>query len=277
MSLLDGKGGIVSGAAQGLGVAFARSLAENGADVLIFDVKDEVMKVAETLSKETGQNVIGMVADVSKRADVEKVVQTALDKLPGIDVLVNNAGTWRDTPVDSPWEQAVEDYDFIMDTNLKGVLMLSRACGPHMKGRGDANIIQVSTYYVLPAKSDGTNQPHTDLYNASKWALNGFTDAWSKHYAEDGIRVNGLCMGAVDSPMLRNLFEGGKLPDELADVVMQPEQMGQLMIDIIAEGPGGRTGENVGAWVGEPVKLPPKKGPLERITGYNKRLDFSKA
>lgn len=272
MSLLAGKVGIVSGAAQGLGVAFARGLASEGADLVIFDVKSGVENVAESLAAETGRKVIGLVADVSQRADVERVVAAAIERFGRIDVLVNNAGTWRDTPVDSPWEQAVADWDFIMDTNLKGVLMLSRACVPHMKGRDNANIVNVSTYYVLPARSSGTNQPNTDLYNASKWALNGFTDAWAGHLAADGIRVNALCMGATDTPMLRNLFEGGRLPQDLADVVMQPEQMAGLMLDIIREGPEGRSGENVGAWVGAPVELGPRRPPHERITGFNQRV-----
>lgn len=274
MSSLAGKVGIVSGAAQGLGVGFARGLAQEGADLLIFDVRPEVEAVAATLAEETGRTVIGLVADVSKRADVERVVATALDRLGGIDILVNNAGTWRNTPVDSSWEQAIEDWDFIMDTNLRGLLMLSRACVPHMKGRPNANIVNISTYYVLPAKSSGTNPPNTDLYAASKWALNGFTDAWAGHLAEDGIRVNGLCMGATDAPMLRNLFEDGKLPPDLADVVMQPEQMAELMLDVIREGADGRSGENIGAWVGEPVELGPRKVPHERITGFNQRIEL---
>ena len=94
---------------------------------------------------------------------------------------------------------SVKDWDHIMDTNLKGVLMLSRASTAHMKARGD--IINISSYYVLPAKV-WAQPPDTDLYNASKWALNGFTDAWAKYLDQYGIKVNGMCMGAVDTPML---------------------------------------------------------------------------
>jgi len=125
---------------------------------------------------------------------------------------------------------------------------------------------------VLPARSAGTNQPHTDLYNASKWALNGFTDAWAGHLAADGIRVNALAMGAVDTPMLRNLFEGGRLPDDLAREVMQSEQIAGQMLALIDEGASGRSGENIGAWVGHPVELPARRPPHERITGINIRV-----
>jgi NAD(P)-dependent dehydrogenase (short-subunit alcohol dehydrogenase family) len=264
MSLLEGKVAIVSGGAQGLGEAYARALAENGAAVVVFDVKDRVADVAAQLAGDTGSEVVGLVADVSKRDDVERVVGTAVDQLGGIDILVNNAGAWRRTPVDSSWEQAVADWDFIMDTNLKGLLMLSRACVPHMQKRGGGDIVNVSTYYVLPARSAGTNSPETDLYNASKWALNGFTDAWAKYLAKDNIRVNGMCMGATDTPMLRGLFPGGELPLELADTVMQPAQIAGLMIDLFKD---GRSGENIGAWVGHPVELGPRKPDHRKITG----------
>jgi NAD(P)-dependent dehydrogenase (short-subunit alcohol dehydrogenase family) len=260
--MLEGKVAIVSGAAQGLGEAFARRLAQEGATVLAFDVQDRIGAVADRIAAETGGKVVGMQADVSKRADVEKVVARAVE-LGGIDILVNNAGTWKKTPVDSSWEQAVADWDFIMDTNFKGVLMLTRASVPHMKARG-GDIVNISTYYVLPARSDGTNSPDTDLYNASKWALNGFTDSWAKALAEFNIRVNALCMGATDTPMLRGLFPDRQLPPDMAKVVMKPEQIAQQMIDLFKD---GRTGENIGAWVGYPVELGPRKAPHKRISG----------
>lgn len=260
--MLKGKIAIVSGAAQGLGEAFARRLAQEGATVLAFDVQDKITDVATKIAAETGSKVVGMKADVSKRADVEKVVAAAAD-LGGIDILVNNAGTWKKTPVDTSWDQAVADWDFIMDTNFKGVLMLTRASVPHMKARG-GDIVNISTYYVMPARSDGTNQPDTDLYNASKWALNGFTDSWAKALEEFNIRVNALCMGATDTPMLRGLFPDKQLPADMASVVMKPEQIAQQMIDLFKD---GRTGENIGAWVGYPVELGPRKAAHKRISG----------
>jgi NAD(P)-dependent dehydrogenase (short-subunit alcohol dehydrogenase family) len=264
MSLLDGRAAIVSGAGRGLGEAFARRLAAEGASVLLFDVLPAVESVAAEIASTASGRVLGMVADVGRRADVEAVVARAVDTFGGVDLLVNNAGTWRDTPVDGSWEQALADWDFIMDTNLEGLLLLSRACVPHLRARGGGDIVNISTYYVLPARSAGTNPPNTDLYNASKWAINGFTDAWSKYLAKDGIRVNALCMGATDTPMLRGLFDGGRLPADLAEVVMQPAQIAQLLIDLLRD---GRTGENVGAWVGHPVALGPVKLPHKRITG----------
>ena len=250
---LSGKVAIVSGAAQGLGRAFAVRLAEEGCEVLGFDVKKEVLDVP---------GITAMVADVSKREDVESVVSKA-SGMGGIAVLVNNAGTWRKTPVDSPWQQAIDDWDFIMDTNLKGVMMLSRAVVPFLQQDG-GHIINLSTYYVLPAKSDGTNQPDTDLYNASKWALNGFTDAWAEYLAKDNVKVNGMCMGATDTPMLRGLFPTKQLPAEMASVVMKAEDIAGQMMEIIAS---GRTGENFGAWVGEEITIGDRPLLHKQITG----------
>ena len=243
----------MSGAAQGLGREFAIRLAKEGCDVLGFDVKKEVLDVP---------GVTAMVADVSKREDVEGVVSKA-SMMGEIAVLVNNAGTWKKTPVDSSWQQAIDDWDFIMDTNLKGVMMLSRAVVPFLQKDG-GHIINLSTYYVLPAKSDGTNQPDTDLYNASKWALNGFTDAWAEYLEKDNVKVNGMCMGATDTPMLRGLFLTNQLPAEMASVVMKAEDLAGQMIEIIAS---GRTGENFGAWVGEEITIGDQPPLHKRITG----------
>ncbi|MBA59096.1 MAG: hypothetical protein CMQ40_07970 [Gammaproteobacteria bacterium] len=244
---------IVSGAARGLGRSFAQRLSSEGYEVLAFDIDRDVLEIP---------GVEGLVADVSKREDVETVIG-AVNELGVLKVLVNNAGAWKRTPVDSSWEQALQDWDYIMDTNLRGVLMLSRAAIPYMKDQG-GDIINISSYYVLPARSGGTNPPDTDLYNASKWALNGFTDAWAKYLEEYKIKVNGMCMGAVDTPMLRGLYPDEKLPADMAAVVMSSEQIAQQLMDIVSS---ERTGENFGAWVGEPVSIGEQPPVHRRITG----------
>lgn len=264
MSALEGKVAIVSGAAGGLGAGFARGLSEAGASVLMFDVQPSIESLAAEIAAATGNPVRGVVADVSVRADVERIIDDVQSTFGGLDILVNNAGAWQRTPVDSSWDKAVADWDTIMDTNLKGLLMMSRASVPLLKARGGGDIVNISTYYVLPAKSEGTNPPDTDLYNASKWAINGFTDAWSKYLAKDNIRVNGMCMGATDAPMLRGLFADGQLPPDMAAVVMQPAQIAQQMLELLAD---GRSGENIGAWVGEPVVLPPLAAANRKVSG----------
>lgn len=243
-----GKVAVVSGGAQGLGRAFAEVLSSKGVNVLLFDVRLEVLDIASGL----GSSVRGLVADVSKPSDVEQVISTACDQFGGVDILINNAAIWKRTPVSQKWEDAVVDFDTIMNTNLKGVLMLSRACVPSFKARGGGDIVNISSRDVLPARSFETNPIDQDLYLASKWALNGFTDAWAHQLQEHNIRVNGLCVGPMATPMRHaqlSSVEGGLRQEGSA---LAPDDVVRTAIELIDS---GRTGENVGLWPGEPLKL----------------------
>lgn len=261
MGALDGRSAIVTGGATGLGRAFVEALAGEGANVTFCDL---LPASAEIAAEVPGPGAVqGIVADVSKLEDLKRLTAAAQDAFGGVDLLVNNAGRWRETLVTDPYEQAVADWDFIMDANLMGVLLLSRLCVPLIIEAGGGDIVNISTYYVLPAKSPGTNNPDTDLYNASKWALNGFTQAWSRSLEERHVRVNALCMGATDTAMLRGLWDG-EPPAEQVATWMRPEQIAQQLLDLIAD---GRSGENIGAWVGEPVELGPRKPAHRTVTG----------
>mgnify|MGYP001258370879 CR=1 FL=1 len=264
MSFLKNRTAIVSGAAQGLGEAFALRLAQAGADVLAFDIQPKILEVARTIDMDSPGKVIGLIADISKRSEVERIISTVTRELSPASILINNAGVWKETLVDSSWLQALDDWDYLIETNFKGLLMLSRACIPSMKEHKLGDIINISSYYVLPARKSGTNPGNTDLYNASKWGINGFTDAWSKYLRDYNVRVNALCMGATDTAMLRGLTEDGSLPAGLEGKVMQSSEIADLMIELIKD---GRTGENIGAWVGEPVRLEEPRPAHKRITG----------
>lgn len=256
MAFLDGKTAIVTGAAQGLGRAFALRLAGEGANVVAFDLKPGIEDAGRELEK-LGHGVIAHTADVSKREDCEAIVAEAVERFGGIDILVNNAGKWTQSFVTDSWEKALADFDEIMETNVKGVMMMGRLCVAEMVKRGGGDIVNISTYYVLPARSDGTNSPNTDCYNASKWAINGFTGPWALALAEKNIRVNGIAMGATDTPMLRGLWPApAQPPEDFVKTWMKPEEIARLLIDLLKD---GRTGENIGAWVGYPVELPPRQ------------------
>ena len=261
MGALDGRSAIVTGGATGLGRAFVEALAGEGANVTFCDLLPESPEIGAEVPG-SGE-VRGIVADVSRLEDLRRLTGAAQDAFGGVDLLVNNAGRWRRTLVTDPYDKAVADWDFIMDANLMGVLLLSRLCVPLIVEAGGGDIVNISTYYVLPAKSPGTNNPDTDLYNASKWALNGFTQAWSRSLEEHNVRVNALCMGATDSAMLRGLW-AGEPPAEQVATWLRPEQIAQQLLDLLAD---GRSGENIGAWVGEPVELGPRKSAHRTVTG----------
>ena len=167
--LLDGQSAIVTGAAQGIGAGFAEVLAEEGATVTLCDVKEAVLEVAAAI-QESGGSAQALVADVSRREDVERVIAAAVGVGGGLDLLVNNAGRWTQSPVTDGWEKVLSDWDLIMDTNLKGDGHVRAGLrSPSHRARRRGNIINVSTYYVLPARGNGTNPPGTDLYASSKW------------------------------------------------------------------------------------------------------------
>lgn len=258
MTVVDGKLAVISGAAQGLGRAFAECLADAGARVLAVDVQKEFRG-----NIDQHEQITALHANVAVRTGVEKIAAKA-QSMGGADILINNAARWQRTPVTAAWDQAVADWNTIMDTNLLGVLMLSRALVPQLQAKGGGDIINISANDVLPARDAGTNPPDTDLYLASKWALNGFTDAWAKYLAPHNIRVNGLCMGATDTPMLRALYPDGAYPPELAEVVLSPASIADQLLSLLTD---GRSGENIGAWLGEPLALEPEKAPHQRITG----------
>jgi NAD(P)-dependent dehydrogenase (short-subunit alcohol dehydrogenase family) len=265
MGYLSGKTAIVTGAAQGLGKAFAERLALEGANVAICDIQGDVLKVGAALEA-LGHGALARQFDITSRTDCETFVADTSARFGGIHILVNNAALWRSTPVTDPWDKALKDFDDVMNVNVKAVMVMSRLAVPHMIAAGGGEIVNISTDYVLPARRDGVNAPDTDLYNASKWALNGLTDAAAQALAGDNIRVNNLAMGPTDTAMLRALFyPGGKLehlggpdgpPAEITAGFMDPADIAALMIDLFKD---GRTGENIGVWAGYPIELGPRK------------------
>jgi NAD(P)-dependent dehydrogenase (short-subunit alcohol dehydrogenase family) len=259
MAFFEGKVAVVTGAAQGLGEAYARALAAEGADGAVCDVRSPITAVAADIAKTTGRKVRGYICDVSRGEAVRAFADLVLRDFGGVDVLVLNAGIYMATPVDAPREEALADYERVMNTNVKGVYLCERAFVGSLVARGGGDIVIISTDHVLPPISAGQTRqsPRTDLYDASKWALNGFVQAWALGLKGKNIRVNGIAMGATDTPMLRGIFPGGQPPAEVAKGWMTPAQQGQLLIDLIKD---GRTGDLIASVPGRPVVLPARSG-----------------
>lgn len=262
---LRGQVAIVTGAAAGIGKGIAQVLARAGARVAICDVQDKVHDVGEDIARSTGQEVFATTADVRDADDIHRFVEDSVARFGGLDLVVANAGVWR--PTDSltdDWTKAQADWDLMVDTNLRGVFLTGRACIPHLAaraastGRG-AHIVNIATDHICPppgfATGGGTRM---DVYDASKWGINGLTQSWAKRLAAAGIRVNALCMDATDSEMVRFAAGAAATPAVISQW-MQPEQIGELVLALLAEGPQGRSGENIGVWMGHPVQLPPRR------------------
>ncbi len=261
MSALAGGAAIVTGAANGIGAGIARTLAGEGVALALCDIDPPIHELAAELEGE-GANVMVADADVSQPDDVRTFVDAAIARFGRVQTMVSNAGIWRATSPLDPWEQAVDDFEALVGVNLRGVFLCGRAIAPHMVGMGGGNIVNIATDHIHPPPGFSTGGgTRMDVYDASKWGINGFTQAWSRVLAPHGVRVNALCMDATDSKMIRGAL-GATPPPELLDRWMRPEQIARLLVDLLEEGPEGRTGENIGIWLDHEIALPPRAEPL---------------
>ncbi|MGE3619930.1 MAG: SDR family NAD(P)-dependent oxidoreductase [Acidimicrobiia bacterium] len=268
---LVGRRAVVTGAASGLGRAFALGLGRAGADVALCDVDPAVEAVAAEV-EDLGRRSLGVVADVADEDDVRSFVTTSADALGGIDLVVNNAGIIRATPPLGPdLSTAIRDFDDVVGVNLRGTFLVGRACMPHLVHRG-GDVVNISTdhmhncgYPVAVGHADAPlclgatrRRPpgggrDLDVYDASKWAITGLTLAWARALREHGVRVNTLGMGATDTPMYRAWIRAGGAP---RPGLLSPEAVADVLVALVAEGPSGRTGDDVQVWDGHPVGLP---------------------
>jgi NAD(P)-dependent dehydrogenase (short-subunit alcohol dehydrogenase family) len=251
MAGLEDSTAIVTGAAQGLGEAFATALAGAGARVVCCDVDPVVEQVGARLGG------VGVTADVAKLEDVKRVLDVALDGDSRLAILVNNAGRFSPTKLGGDLEQAALEFDRIVGTNLRGAFLFGRAVAAAFVEAGQGgHIINISTDHVLPPPGRPTGGGSAmDVYDASKWGLRGLTEAWARALRKRGVRVNELCMGATDTAMLRSLYPGPP-PEEEVATWMAASDVARLLLELVNEGPEGRTGQQIGVWVGHEIALP---------------------
>ncbi len=252
MGQLTGRVAIVTGAARGLGRAFAERLVIEGCSVVITDRDHSIGETAREIG------ATGHVGDVADAAHVRAVVDATVAEHGTVDVLVNNAGEVMPSGPRDEWERATHDFDRIIGSNTKGAFLFGRAVAPIMIEGGGGDIVNISTDHVKPCPECHPHHGHgaMDLYNASKWALNGLTFDWAISLARHHIRVNNICMGATDTAMLRGWLGSDPDPEVLA-TWMRPEQVAQVLVDLLEEGPEGRTGDNIGLYAGHECVLPP--------------------
>ena len=268
---LAGRRALITGAAAGLGRSFALALAEAGATVSGCDVDPDVESLAAELGGRAG---LLAVADVADAGAVDALVAAAGARMDGLDLLVNNAAVVRQTaPLDDDFEQAVADFDAVVGVNYRGSYLVGRAAIPHLARHG-GDLVNVTTdhvhtcgYPVAVEHEEGSvcrwagtrrpplGGPRYDVYDSSKWALKGLTLTWAAALAEHGVRVNSLGMGATDTPLIRaHLAAKGAPP---TPGMLAPERVAAVLVELLAEGPDGRSGDSVQLWPGHPCELPP--------------------
>jgi 3-oxoacyl-[acyl-carrier protein] reductase len=212
---LQQKVAIITGAAQGIGLATAEKFASEGARVVIADIRRERVDAAVDALAGRGAQVLGVVVDVTQRPQVDAMVERTVEAWGRIDALVNNAGITKDARL---LKMTGEQFDSVVAVNLRAVFECTQAVADAMVKQGSGAIVNASSVVGLYGNFGQTN------YAATKAGVIGFTKTWARELGPKGIRVNAVCPGFIRTPIL----------DTIPDPVMQK------MIDKV---PLGRLGE----------------------------------
>ena len=220
MSEIKGKVAIVTGGTKGIGRAIAKSLVTAGANVAITARnEDEIWKAIANLKAIGAGTAAGYVCDVRDYEQVKSVLAEIAKEYGGIDILVNNAGIGMFERVES---MDVEDFRAVLETNIFGVFYCCHEVIPLMKQRGGGYIINISSLA-------GTNA-HAEMaaYNASKFGLNGFSEALMQEVRHDGIKVSYIMPGSVNTEF------GGDEPSDAKSWQLQPDDVAKVVLDLLS-------------------------------------------
>ena len=199
MSRLKDRIALVTGAASGIGQGIAIAFAREGADIVIADRSPEA-KAAETIAgiRKHGREVLFVQTDVADERSVQAMAKTALARFGRVDILVNNAGIFTESLIEN---LSIEDWDRVMNVNLRGVFLCTRALLGQMLERRDGRIINIASQLgQIGGKSIGH-------YAASKAGVIGLTKSLAREVATRGVLVNAICPGPIETPLLESETE----------------------------------------------------------------------
>lgn len=198
MKRLEHKVALITGAAQGIGLATALKFACEGARVVVCDVRQAAVDAAVAQCTALGADAVGFVMDVTQRPMVDAVVARVLERFGRIDVLVNNAGITQDARLQ---KMTLEQFDRVIDVNLRGVFHCTQAVVDTLVAQGSGVILNASSVVGIYGNFGQTN------YAASKFGVIGFTKTWSRELGPKGVRVNAVAPGFVQTPILGTIPE----------------------------------------------------------------------
>jgi NAD(P)-dependent dehydrogenase (short-subunit alcohol dehydrogenase family) len=216
---LTGKVAIVTGGTKGIGRAIAEALVREGVNVCISArSRSEIdHSVAELLALGAGR-ATGIVADVRNYAQVKSLFELTAIEFGGVDILVNNAGIGMFQTVE---ETTPDDFRSVLETNLFGVFYCCHEVIPLMKKRGGGYIINISSL------AGANPHPQMAAYNASKFGLNGFSEALMQEVRHDGIKVSYIMPGSVNTEF------GGDTPSDEKSWQLKPEDIARVVLDLL--------------------------------------------
>lgn len=198
MTRLTNKVSIITGAAQGIGLATALKFAAEGAIVIVCDLRQPAIDEAVKQCKALGAQAVGCLMDVTNRAQVDAVVAQVKTQFGRIDVLVNNAGITKDARL---VKMTLAQFDQVIDVNLRGVFHCAQAVADTMIAQGSGVILNASSVVGIYGNFGQTN------YAATKFGVIGFTKTWSRELGPKGVRVNAVAPGFVSTPILDTIPE----------------------------------------------------------------------
>ncbi|TWI58986.1 3-oxoacyl-[acyl-carrier-protein] reductase [Halalkalibacter nanhaiisediminis] len=195
---LQDKVAIITGAGQGIGQATALKFAAEGAKVVISDMNEAAIEDTVAAVKEKGAEAIGLLVNVTKRADVKQLMKKTVETFGRIDIVINNAGITADAQL---LKMTDEEWDRVIDVNLKGVFLVSQEAAAIMKMQNSGVILNASSVVGSYGNFGQTN------YAATKWGVNGMTKTWAKELGRYNIRVNAIAPGFILTPMTEKMPE----------------------------------------------------------------------
>lgn len=230
---LDNKTAIVTGARRGIGRAIALALAKDGANVVVSDVSQEDCQKVVTEIKALGRRGLALKCDVSSRVEVEDMVRRTVAEFGKVDILVNNAGVISFKPF---LELTDEDWDNTLNVNLKGQFLCARAVAREMVKNKWGRIINVAS---ISSGGCGIAFPLIAHYTASKGGVMALTEALALELTPQGINVNAICPGAIDTDMAKGTKESGQIEQVLLRIpkgrLGQPEDIANLAVFLASE------------------------------------------
>jgi NAD(P)-dependent dehydrogenase (short-subunit alcohol dehydrogenase family) len=213
----SGQVALVTGAAMGMGLATARAFAESGASVVLSDVDPSALDAAVEQLRSEGRTVTGVVCDVSDESEVAVLVQTAVQTYGRLDLAYNNAGI--QVPRVDAADELAESFDRVVAINLRGVWACMKHELAQMRAQGHGTIVNCSSIGGL------IGNPGLASYHGTKHGVIGMTSSAALDYAARGVRVNAVCPGTIDTPMVAAMFGRGALD---RDQVMAATPMRRL-------------------------------------------------